>query len=333
MIGPLLAALTAAGGMAMQQGAQDNQNNLNWQSLFETKRGNRKAESLARATRRDAYGNELEYIEGVGWVPNLTDITKQILSAEQKERRSNLTEDAPRNRAAAVRKDKRSQAASKDFEKAYNEYKYRPRRSEAEYKGKATTDLLNTRRKGLDEAAALLARQLMRTGGSSELAGIYKQADDAYANSLGEAMFKGEQIGAERFNRDSNSDALRGQNEAGFYKGIADDTTTSPVNFSGFNEQIGAMGSAGQRELMQAIRNSQGATSESMARLAQGYGNSPDMSGLSNALSRLSFSAGGSTTKDDEDEELERLMKLLQMSRAGAEPGWEADFAAMQNMF
>lgn len=333
MIGPLLAALTAAGGMAMQQGAMDNQNNLNWQSLFETKRQNRKAESLARSTRRDAYGNEVQYIEGIGWVPNLTDITKQILSAEQKEQRSNLQEDAPRNRAAAVRKDKRSQVASKDFDKAYNEYKFRPRRSEAEYKSRATQELLGTRRKGLDEAAAMLARQLMRTGGSSELASIYKQADDAYAGSLAEATLKGEQIGADRFNRDSDHDALRGQGEAGFFKSIADDTTTSPVNFSHFNQQIGGMGEAGQQQLMDAIRRSQAATSNSMGNLAQGYGQSPDISSLSRALGSLSFGASATAKGDDEDEELERMMKLLQMARAGGQPGWQADFSAMRNMF
>lgn len=333
MIGPLLAALTAAGGMAMQQGAIDNQNNINWSALFETKRSNRKAESLARSTKRDAYGNEVEYIEGVGWVPNLTDITKQILSAEQKERHANLTQDAPRNRAAAERKDKRSQVAGKDFEKAYNEYKFRPRRNEAEYKSKATQELLGTRRKGLDEAAALLARQLMRTGGSSQLASIYKQADDAYAGSLAEATLKGEQIGAERFNRDNTNDARHGQGEAGFYKSIADDTTTSPVDFSGFNEQISGQAEAGLQGLIKAIRQSQGATADSMGNLAHSMGQSPDISSLSNALASLSFRAGGDTTRDNEDEEMERLMQLLQMSRQGAEPGWQNDFSAMRNMF
>ena len=103
VVGPLLGALVSGAGIAVQMGAQHDANNINWMNLFETKRSNRKAESLARATRRDAYGNEMEYIEGIGWVPNLTDITKKILSAEQGERYRNLSEDAPRNRACSRR--------------------------------------------------------------------------------------------------------------------------------------------------------------------------------------------------------------------------------------
>jgi hypothetical protein len=331
MIGPLLAAAASLAGIGMQAGAQSDANNINWMNLFETKRSNRKAESLARATRRDAYGNELEYIEGIGWVPKLTDITKKILSAEQGERYRNLSEDAPRNRAAAVRMDKRSQMADDEFEKVFNEYKFRPRRDESSYIADTTQELLSSRRKGLDEAAALLAKQLMRTGGSSQLASVFKQADDAYAGSLAETMLKGKTLGRDRYNADENADLSRRTGELGFLEGLASKTTTSPVEFSGFNQQMTGMGENALQGLIQAIRGSQGATSNAMGRLASSVGQSPDFGGLAAALGRLSLSANAG---DNDESEEERLLKLIQMSYAGGRnPAWQTDLDTMRGYF
>src|SRR5690606_39718972 len=111
-----------------------------------------------------------------------------------------LTVDASRNRAAAERKDKRSQMTDEQFEKAFNEYKYRPQKSEAEYTGDATRSLLLNREKGLSEASSVLARELMRTGNTSRLPEIFKTADDLYAGTLEEAMIKGKSLGMAQFN-------------------------------------------------------------------------------------------------------------------------------------
>lgn len=331
MIGPLLGALVSGAGIAAQAGAQQDANNINWMNLFETKRSNRKAESLARSTRRDAYGNELEYIEGLGWVPRLTESTKKILSGEQRERIKNLNEDAPRARASAVRMDKRSQMADDEFEKVFNEYKFRPKRNEEAYVSDTTQQLLNSRRKGLDEAAALLAKQLMRTGGSSQIANIYKQADDAYAGSLEETMLKGKMAGRQQFNADESADLGRRTDELGFLKGIADTTNDTPAKMSNFNSEITGRSDAALEGLVNAIRSSQGATSNAMGRLATSVGQSPDFGGLASALGRISLSANAGDGEETEEERLERLLKMSYGS--GQNPNWESDLAKFQGYF
>src|SRR5882672_5300317 len=107
-IGPALGAGASLISAIMGANAAQGQANIDWQGLQETKRANKKSEDLARSSKRDAYGNLLKYTPGVGWEYDLTDITKSILSGEQTERRRNLLEDAPRARAANVRKDERS---------------------------------------------------------------------------------------------------------------------------------------------------------------------------------------------------------------------------------
>jgi len=297
MIGPLLGAGVSALSAILGAGASQRQANIDWLSLLETKRANRKSEQLARSDRGDAYGNVIRYIPGIGFKYDLTPITEAILGAEQRERYANLSQDAPRNRAAAERMDERSQMGDEEFTRAFNEYKYRPRGSEAESVTEATDDLLNSRRKGLDQAAALLAKQLMRTGGSSQIASVFKQADDAYAGSLQEAILKGKQIGRQNFASEEAADMNRAQGELGFFKNIADQTTTSPVDFSSFNRDLSGRADNSLGQLIAAIESGRGASQNAYARYANSVGQTaPDLSGLAAVLSRLQF-------EDDEVDE------------------------------
>ncbi len=197
-LGPLIGGGVSLVSAIMNANAQKQANNINWSALQETKRQNRRNERLATADRADPYGNIIKYLEGVGFKYDLTPITQAILAAEQRERKANLEEDAPRNRAAAVRMDDRSKLADDEFEKRFNEFKYGSEPNRDAYVADATDDLLRSRRKGLDQASALLARQLIRTGGGSQIASVFKQADDAYAGSLDEVISKAGDLGEQR---------------------------------------------------------------------------------------------------------------------------------------
>lgn len=300
MIGPLLGALVSAGGIAAQAGASANANNINWANLFETKRANRKAEALQRSSRRDAYGNLLKYTPGVGWEIDTTPMTAAILGAQQKEELSNLREDAPRNRAAAERMDRRSQMGDEEFRRKLNEFIYRPKVSEAADIQDATNTLLSARRKGLDEAAAMTARQLMRTGGSSEIAGIYKQAGDEYAKTLQDAILEGKRLGRAT-NQQRQTDALQGQGgELQLLKAIADQTTTSPVGRVGYNEQLSGRADAALQQLVNAVQQGNAASQQAYGTLARGVANSaPDFSSLAGYLSRLRFDQEDKPEQED----------------------------------
>lgn len=296
MFGPILGAGVSIADMLLGNKAKQDANNLNWASLFETKRANRNIESMQKASRRDAYGNLLKYTPGVGWEIDTTPMTEAILGSQQQEQLANLREDAPRNRAAAERLDTRSKMGAEEFQKQFNEFRFRPKTSESADIADTTNTLLSSRRKGLDEASAMLARQLIRTGGSSELAGVYKQADDTYAKTLADAMLEGKRLGR-GVNQQRQMDDLAGKGgELQLLQRIADDTQQTPIGNSGdaMNSQLTGRADQAIQQLVQAMMGSRNSNAAAMGQVAQGVGNSaPDLSGLASILAGLDFGGGG----------------------------------------
>lgn len=293
--GPLLGGAASVVGAIMNANAAKRQADIDWMGLMETKRGNRKSEELARSTRTDPYGNKLIYKPGVGWTYDLTGITEQILSAEQGEKRKNLLEDAPRERAAGVRRDNRSIAANADFERLMNEYRYRPKTSEATDIADNTDLLLKSRKQGLDEASAVLARQLLRTGQGSGLEGLYKNAGNQYADSLEQAMLKGKSLGKDAFRsrRDSDDAAARGELE--FFRNIAEQGGGKPAQMTGLSGDLTGRADNAQSALLQAIQNATASNSQAYGQAARSAGQGGiDLSGFANILAGMKF-------KDEQD--------------------------------
>lgn len=297
--GALLGAGVGLADALLGADAQQDANNINWMNLFETKRRNRETEKLAKSSRRDAYGNLLKYTPGIGWEIDTTPMTESILGAQQKEELESLRKDAPRNRLAAERMDRRSQAADEEFQKKFKQFKYRPQKSEQAEIGDATQQLLRARRKGLDESSAMLSRQLMRTGGSSELASVYKQSNDQYAQSLVDAMLQGKRLGKESYNQQQQTDMQNMGGELNFLKGIADQTTTSPVAQPQIGNQLTQRSDNALSQLIQAIMAGHGPSQSAHNQLASGLANSGlDLSGVASMLSQLDFGYG--ETEDDD---------------------------------
>lgn len=290
VVGPLLGAGAGLVSAMIQSGNQQTANNINWRAVMEQVRANRKAEQLQQATRRDAYGNELEYIPGVGWTYNLTGMTKNILNAQQGEEYKSLTEDAPRNRAAAVRMDDRSQMADEQFGDVFNDYRYRHKGNEQAEIADATQLLLNSRQKGLSEAASLMARQLMRTGNSSQIASVYKQAGDEYAATLEDAMLRGKQIGKQSY-RDSENDAIgRAASELSMLSNLASNTERTPIQQPTYNNDLTGRADSALQQLTQAMQSGGASNANALFKAASGFANSgPDLSGVAGALAKLSF--------------------------------------------
>jgi hypothetical protein len=285
MIGALLSAGAGLFSSIMQAKAQQQANNINWQSVLETKRSNRKQEGLQTATRKDAYGNALVYTPGVGWEYDLTGSTRGILDAEQRERTANLTKDAPRNRAAAERMDERSQEANDAWKTAFNKYKYRTEPSEEEAIADTRQTLLNSRRRGLDEAANLLSKQLLRTGSSSNIGRVYKDAANQYADSLQDVDLKAKELGGQKYRQNRDSDMAAIMSELNNLRGVADQTTTSPVNFSSFNQDLTGRADTATQQLASTLASGSSATRQALAQYAQGVrGSAIDISGIFNQL-------------------------------------------------
>lgn len=291
----MFGAIASLAGVLAQAKAQRDANNTNLMNLHEQKRVNRKSEELATSSRTDAYGNKLEYIPGLGWRTQQTPTTKGILDAQQAEQLASLTKDAPRQRADADRKNKRAIAADEEFEKKFSEYKYRPQGSEAADISDAQQLLLSSRRKGIDEASGVLAKQLIRTGSSGQIPALLKQSGDMFADTLSDALLQGKQIGKQQHRADEDGATSALMKELGFLSSVAGDTTTAPLQYSGIGDAIGGQQDDALQALINTIGQGGNRYSAASGQLAQSLGQSPNFSGLASSLSNLgkSMFAGG----------------------------------------
>lgn len=194
--------------------------------------------------------------------------------------------------------DERSKEADDQWQKVFNEYKYRTPPSEEQTVADTRQILLNSRKRGLDEAANLMAKQLLRTGSSSNIGKVYQQASDEYAKSLEGVNLNAKRIGREQFRQDQDSELSMLLKELSALQGTADQTTTSPVNFSNFNESLTGRGDAALQQLSQTLAQGSNATRQALQQYAQGVANTKiDLSGVAQALAGLG--KGGGSQKDE----------------------------------
>jgi hypothetical protein len=289
-------------GIAAQANAQQQQQNLGYQNLWETERENRFRDKLTTSSQTDAQGNQVYYDPGLKqWKIKLTPTTKGIVDAQQLEQGKSLTEDAPRNRAAAVRKDKRSIAAADDFERAFNDYKYRPQKSEDDFIGDATREALLSRRAGASEAASAVNRSLLRTGNGSDIPAVFKAARDADAQEFEDTLLGAKRQGQKDFLALGGANDAKAQQELEFLRGIADDTDTSPVRFGNDNERLQGSEANALAGQLSGVNQDQSSRTGAMDTLIKLAGQTPDFSSFASALSGLGrgMSGGGATGSVD----------------------------------
>lgn len=290
-IGGIIAALLSA---AAQSKAADDQKNLGYANLFETKRENRNREKLAESSQTDAYGNKTYYDPLTrSWKIGTTKTTKNILDAEQNEQLKSLTEDATRNRDANVRKSKRSAAADEEFMKAFTDYKYRPQKSEADYIGDATREALLSRREGAAQAAADVNQALIRMGNGSQVPGVFKAARDADANEFEQTLLGAKRQGESDFLNFEGAKNSKDQQQLEFLRSIADDTSDSPVRFGNENATLAGSESNALSQLLQVLAQNSSNRQGAIGPLMEALGRVPDFSAIGNAIGGLGSLAKG----------------------------------------
>jgi len=314
---PLSLLSAGIGGISAiaNMGQQQQANNINWRAVLDSEANTRKQEELQTAPRGDALGNKLVYVPGQGWSYQLTPQSKSELSADQKERLASLTQDAPRNRAAAVRMDDRSKVAADDFEQEYNKYKYRPQDTEANYIANARTQLMNSRKEGLDSAANLLAQQLLRTGSSSNVGAVYKKAGDEFANSLADVNTKADQLGRQNYHQETQANDQPKLDWLSTLKGIADKTTTSPVQGSSINSDLTGRADTALQQLSGVLQQGNASTQAALARVGASTANTQfDPSSILSGLK-------GAQDAQTEQDKLRQQLYMFQMKQFPSKPG------------
>jgi hypothetical protein len=264
---------------------------------MEQKRLNRKREQLETAPRTNVYGDELRYVPGLCWQHILTDMTGRIISGQRREELKQLTEDAPRNRAAAVRKDDRSKSANDEYEKLFNEYKYRNKPNEKVMQADALKAMMDARQRGSSEAAAMVARQLMRQGGDkAAITNLYKNTAQTLADTYAEAAVRAKRQGTEDFLSRLKVDEGTIKSDLDFLREIANDTTTSPVDFSGLPGQLTQRGDAARKDVYDAMTDSQKFSAAAYQAAINQFGDGPKFSGSAS----FSSSGGGKGNESTE---------------------------------
>lgn len=292
-IGAILGALMSGLGVAAEASAIGGQQNLGWANLFEQRRSNREREKLAKSARTDPRGNRVYFDPTFGWQIDLAPGTQQILDAEDRETLLSLTEDAARNREAARRMEGRSEEADELFEELFNEYRYRPKKSEAEYVGDAQREKLLARRKGSDEAAAAINRALIRQGNSSNVGAVFNAARDAEADEFEEVLLGGKRQGIQDFlNIEGGKDQAL-QQELGFLEAIANNVTNMPQRFTNRAGELSGTADDATSELLSVLAQSQGNEQGAVNALMQALGQSPNFAPFASSLSRLGDSFAG----------------------------------------
>ncbi|HWV46788.1 MAG TPA: hypothetical protein VN039_12360 [Nitrospira sp.] len=293
-IGGIIASLL---GVAAQAQAENDQKNLGYANLFETKRENREREKLAESSQTDAYGNKIYYDPLTrAWKIQSTPTTKNILDAEQSEQLKSLTSDAARNRSAAIRKDQRAQQANDLFTQALTDYKYRPQQSEADYVGDATKEALLSRRAGAAEAAAAVNKALIRAGNGSQIPAVFNAARDADANEFEQTLLGAKRQGEQDFLNIGGAKDQKAQQQIDFLRSIADDTSDSPIHFGNENDTLANRSSGALSQLLSVLAQDSANRQGAVGPLMDALGRSPDFSGLGSALGRLGSMGGQQTT-------------------------------------
>ena len=295
-IGAIAGAGVGIAQLLASMSAQQDQRNLGYLNLFETRRRNREAERLARSSREDIFGNVMRYVPGRGFVMDMTPLQEAILNMQQKEQLAQFREDAPRARAAAERVDARAQEAGELFDERFNDYRYRRRKTEQEYISEAIREAMdarrgNTRNRGATNAIANMA---IRTGNQGNLPQLLRDARQlANESTVAEDIAGAKREGRQRFLTEENARNETAFAEMGNLRAIADAIVGPDLNFSNENAALTGRADNALSTLLQANQQGTRNINDAYSTLMSAAGRTPDFSGLSSAARSLASLSRG----------------------------------------
>jgi hypothetical protein len=317
MIGAALGSVAGIASAIMQANAQADARNLNYLNLFEQKRQAREREALAKATRSDAHGNKVEYLDGQGFVTKVTPFTKAILNSQQKEQLAQFRDDAPRVRGAAERMDKRAVQADEVYGDKFNQYRYGREKSEKEYIAEAIRNTIDSRRENKNTGAnELLSRSAMRLGNSGAAANLYKAAQESSTQqTLSEAIAEAKRQGTQQFLAEKGAKTSATFGELNNLRSIADAVMAGNMNWDSENAALSGRQDGALNGLIQTNAANSQAVGGAYGSAADAAGKSPDLGGLISSLQGIKL-PNGSPQKSEQERLLADLLLKQQIGSA-----------------
>lgn len=246
-------------------GSANKANALQQASVNETRRSNRESEKLAKASRTDAMGNTLRYVDGQGWVTDVAPIVRAIMDGQSREQLATLREDAPRARAASVRKDERSQAADAEFTKLMTERSNRNARTEAEYQAEELIAAATNNRGGVP---AQLLTAAIRSGDPKALRDVAAASREASPN-VSNRYNAAKKAGTQQYLAEKSAGDQVFFNELGQLNQIASNTDGAQPYMADINGQMASNADDALKTLMQAVQSGGQQLSGALSRAGQ----------------------------------------------------------------
>lgn len=314
------AALAGLTNAIMGIGTAGANNQLLGMQISEAKDGRRKAERLARASTTDANGNTIRYNEGMNaWETEVAPLIKAILDSQNREQYKSLTEDAPLQRAARMRKDARSRSAGAEYDEQFSKRTNRNTRSEEDYQSDA---VLSAARKRSSIPPSLYAAAV-RSGNPDALSKLVAAARKQ-ETSLSDDLDTARSSGTERFLKDR---AMRDQvdfNELGQLRAIADDTDSPGIAQNNSAEILAGRQQGAMAQLIAAIQNGSNSVSGALGNAA-GKIQAPDFGALIESI--------GGFFPEKEDPNAAALAKAIQESQLAEAQYKTADYRKKMSQF
>lgn len=307
------------GQTILNMGAEKKKQALAQASLNETRRSNMESEKLAKASQTDAMGNKVRYIDGIGWVSEASPIVKAILDAGAREQLTNLREDQPRERAAAIRQDNRSQTAGSAYSKAFDKYRYGKQPNEAE--AQADEVLATVADREYNPASAGAFNQAIRTDNPQLLRALYG-SEQGNKGSLTAALIRAKRAGTGQYLAEKGARDQAAFGEMGQLRSVADGTPDSAPQYSNANDELAGRQSNAMSQLISVISNNG-------SKMASAYGNA------ANSVSPIDITGIGKLIIDKygktaEQKALEEAMYNSDLS--GAQLKYQTNLSALNKL-
>lgn len=314
------AALAGLTNAIMGIGQSNANNQLLGMQISEAKDGRRKAERLARASMTDANGNTVRYNEGMNaWETEVAPLIKAILEAQNQEQYKTLTEDAPRQREARVRKDERSRTAGVEYDEQFAKRTNRNERSEGDFQADAVLSAARRR----DSIPPSLFASAIRTGNPDALQKLVA-ASRNQETSLSDDLIAAREAGTGSYLKDR---AMRDQvdfNELGQLRAIADDTDTMGLPQNNTAEALAGRQQGAMAQLIQAIQQGSGSVSGALGNAA-GKVQAPNFGALIESI--------GGFFPEKEDPNAVALAKAIQEAQLAEAQYKTKDYRTRMNQF
>jgi hypothetical protein len=197
----LYGAASAGGGVI-----NGNQNDISYRNYYLNRMIQRQQQEMARASRVDARGNRMDYIDGYGWRETPTAETAANNRAADAELRQQLTADAVRNRIGADNAAQRQLLEGNEAEALLRQFG-RGNETRGDVQALLGNKLVAEAASGKDDMRRRIGMQSLRSGGGSEaLAALGRRSMPDTRTALATAALDAGQLAEQRSSaRNSNT--------------------------------------------------------------------------------------------------------------------------------